>query len=85
MKASNVVNNNQTRVFISEVGRIWLEHAGKERGQKCGTNGRSLGSMVSFIAADGSVLILVWIFCETLVGDKKNNDLLMAKFAINCE
>ena len=29
MKASNVVNYNKTRVFISEVGGIWLEHAGK--------------------------------------------------------
>ena len=41
--------------------------------------------MVSFAVTDGSVLMLVWIFCGTSAGDEENDDLLVAKFAIDCE
>jgi len=62
MDANNVVNYNETLVWLSSKGQIRLEHAAKAQAQKKGPKGMNIGSLVSFIAANGTVLLLVWIF-----------------------
>ena len=83
MKASNVVNYDETRVYARDEDLIRLEHTSKERAQRRGIKGRTIGSLVSFVAADGSVLMSVWIFKATAAKDDENDDMMDAKFIID--
>ena len=62
MKAHTTVNYDEIRVYVSSDGEICLKHVSKDRAQKKGPKGKLIGSLVSFIAADGRVIMLVWIF-----------------------
>ena len=61
MKASNVVNYDETRVCVSSEGEILLEKRGKERSNAHGQSATTLGSLLPFVAADGKVLCSFWI------------------------
>jgi len=85
MTAENVANYDETRVFITGDGEIRLEHRGKQRAQKLGTKGRTIGSLVVFALANGVVLMTVWIFKASRDSDEKDHDFLTAKFNIEEE
>ena len=57
MRAEIVVNYDETRVYVTSEGIVCLEHVGKGRAQKKGPKGRVIGSLVSFVAASGDVLM----------------------------
>ena len=82
MNASNVCNYDETRVFLTDDRIIRLEHIKKERAQKWGFKGRTIGSLVSFVAANGLVLMSVWIFKATKTKEENNDNLLEAQFHI---
>ena len=61
MTASNVVNYDETRVAITTDGEVVLESKAKDRANSHGHHAQVLGSLLAFIAADGSVLCTFWI------------------------
>ena len=85
MKATNVVNYDETRVFIADNGAIRLEHVSKERAQKRGIKGRTIGSLLSFVAANGSVLMSVWIFKGSQEENDDGDAMLQVNFNIEHE
>ena len=65
MMAKNTINYDETRIFVGQGGESVIERKDKKRTQRKGFKGRAVGSLVSFIAADGAVLMSVWIMkCE---------------------
>ena len=82
MSASNVVNYDETRVFIGVDGEICMEHISKDRAQKRGFKGRTIGSLVSFVAANGQVLMSGWIFKAKQAKEDENSDMLTDEFNI---
>ena len=62
MTAKNSFNYDETRVYVSNDGTVCFEHVGKDKPQREGTKGKTIGSLVTFICADGSVFMSVWIF-----------------------
>src|SRR5688500_18921787 len=57
MKGSDVVNYDETHVWLTLEGHIRLEHVGKTCLQKLDKQGMNVRTLVSLIAADGSVLM----------------------------
>lgn len=62
MTAKNSFNYNETQVYVSSDGTVCFEHVGKDKPHHEGTKGKTIGSPVTFICADGSVFMSVWIF-----------------------
>ena len=58
----NVFNYNKTRVFVGDEGGIAVEKVGKKHGQRRGVKGQTIGSLLSFIGANGHIMLSVWIF-----------------------
>ena len=85
MKPTNVCNYDETRVYVGDEGGIRLEHISKERGQKKGVKGRTIGLLVLFVSASGSVLMSVWIFKASTASDESEDSLLDAKFHVESE
>ena len=75
MEALLVVNYDKTRVFLTSEGSVCLEHARKARSQKANMKGVNLGTLLSFISANGLVLLSVWIFKGTSNATEKKNEL----------
>ena len=61
-------------MFISTNGVICLEHISKERPQRQGFKGRTIGSLVSFVGANGLVYMSVWIFKAKISSDESEED-----------
>ena len=59
--AANLVNYDETRVCVKTDGTILLERSGKDRGNAHGTRPRVLGSLLTFVSAQGDVLSSFWI------------------------
>ena len=78
-----VVNYDETRVYVSNDGTVCLEHVSKGRGQMRGPKGKTIGSLVSFVAADGSVIMSLWIF--KAAESKEDEGLLVSPFHIPCD
>lgn len=82
MSSSTVMNYDETRVFIGMDGEIGMEHISKERAQKRGFKGKTIGSLVSFVVANGQVLMSVWIFKGNENNEQPGEDSLMSEFYI---
>ena len=61
MTDRNVVNYDETRVCVSCDGVLLLQQRGKERYSAHGQAPTPLGSLLSFVCADGSVICSFWI------------------------
>ena len=85
MKPTNVCNYDETRVYVGDEGGILLEHVSKECGQKRGIKGRTVGLLVSFVSASGSILMSVWIFKASSVSEENDDCLLDAKFHVESQ
>ena len=85
MYAFNTCNYDKTCVFMGNEGGILLEHARKERAQKRGIKGRTIDSLFSFVAANGSMRTSVWIFKAAPMLDVDENSLVDAKFHLEPE
>lgn len=59
--AKNVVNYDETRVVVGCDNQLVLERTDKNRPESRGMKPKSLGSLVMFICADGSVVMSVFI------------------------
>ena len=82
MKAHTTVNYDETCVYISLDEEICLEHVSKDRAQKKGPKGKSIRSLVSFIAADGKVIMSVWIFRAKMTEKGNERGLMETNFHI---
>ena len=79
MMAANVINYDETRIFVGQGGKTVVERRDKRRSQRKGYKGRSIGSLVTFVSAAGQVLMSVWILkCAA----EKNSGLMKANFSV---
>ena len=70
---------------MGDEGGICLKHISKERGQNKCVKGRTIGLLVLFVSANGSVLVLVWIFKASTASNESKHSLLDVKFHIKLE
>ena len=69
MAAHLVVNYDETRVCVSSEGEMLLERVGKQRSHCHGQTFTTLGSLLPFVSADGSVICSFWILKAELGED----------------
>ena len=81
MSAKNVINYDETRVMVGTGGEYRLERVGKDRAQVRKEKGRTLGSLLTFVSAEGKVLMSVWII-KGKKGCGNDKNLLEADFHI---
>ena len=79
MRACNVVNYNETCVWLLQGGGIHLKHVSKGQPQIYSRKGGMVDSLLNFVAASGVVLMLLWILKGLGKDDK---EILAAEFAI---
>jgi len=65
---------DKTQVFIADEGGVMIEKVGKERAQHRGVRGQTIGSLLSFIGANGIVMMSVWIFSGKRENDNEEKD-----------
>mgnify|MGYP001796369992 CR=1 FL=1 len=82
MSAENVVNYDETRVFVQTGGHYVYERVTKERAQKKGRKGINIGSLITFVAASGKILMEVWIFKGKPQKDDEESGVLTAQFNV---
>ncbi len=59
----NLVGNyDEAQVFVSDEGSLAIEKVGKLHAQHTGEKGQTIGSLVSFVAADGTTLMSLWVY-----------------------
>jgi len=82
MTADNTFNYDETVIWVGDNGTMRLVHASYQRAQKHGPRGKSIGSMISFVCADGSVAMSVWIFKAKGMSDDIEDNELNAQFTV---
>jgi hypothetical protein len=76
MKMTNTIKYNKTIVFVAMEEAKRIVHTSLEHAQKAGHAGKAIGSLLSFVAANVSVFVSVWIFKPAKEDVKKNGDSL---------
>ena len=83
--ANTVFNYDETRVFVADEGGVCIEKVGKERAQQKGVKGRTIGTLLTFICANGTVIMSVWIYAgkkEKVTDENDNNQLINVDYTL---